>query len=381
MGRLVILAVVLAGCGRLGFDDELDGPPAECMVTLDRGAPRMNFHSERAIVAAGGLEPYTFSATDPATIDRATGVLATSGQSGTTRVTVADDAGCTAEAELTIGGSTLFYAGGTSMSVPSSQVWKSTDGIAWTLAGSLPDPRASGALLVLNDKLWWLSGTNGVSSQTEVFSSHDGATWTLEGNVPQASVNFGATVFGGRLWMIGGNASPEHDNVYASSDGASWSLTGHLPEANHGGSATVLRDKMFYIGGHNSQNGMLYRWVVTSTDGVTWTSTGNMPTGREYGDAFTMGNQVVYAGGQDLSSVKTTNVLTTTDGVAFTMQAPLPSARAFTALAMFGDYIVTAGGTDGGAFARAIPGNAWTMPATNFPIPRQSGKLAVFEPN
>ncbi|MBA3462751.1 MAG: exo-alpha-sialidase [Deltaproteobacteria bacterium] len=381
MGRLVAVVVVLAGCGRVGFDDEPDGPPAECMVTLEPGAARMNVNSERALVVAGGLEPYTFSATGPAAIEPSTGVLTTTGATGTVMVAVADDAGCTADASLTVGGSTLFYAGGTSNSVPSDQVWRSTDGITWTLAGSLPDKRSAGALLVMNDKLWWLSGTDGVSPQLDVWSSRNGVTWRVEGNVQQASVNFGAVVFDGRMWMIGGNANPEHDNVYASSDGASWTLTGNLPDANHGGSATVLGDRMFYIGGHNSGNGMLYRWVVTSNDGASWTSIGNMPTGREYAAALTLDDQIVFAGGQDLSGMKTTNVLSTVDGMTFAMQAPLPSARSFTAIAMFEGRLISAGGTDGGAVAQAIPGNAWTMPTTNFPIPRQSGKLAAFEPN
>lgn len=70
----------------MGFDDELDGPPAECMVTLDGGAARVNFNSERAIVAADGLEPYTFSATGPATIDRSTGVLTTAGEPGSVMI-------------------------------------------------------------------------------------------------------------------------------------------------------------------------------------------------------------------------------------------------------------------------------------------------------
>ena len=381
MGRLATFVLILVGCGRLGFDDR-ELSPDDCVLTLTPAQQRINFNSTRALTAADGLEPYAFAVTgDGLTVDPATGVIASRDQVGQATVTVTDDLGCTAEAHVDIGGDTLWYVGGSSMSVPSAQVYKSTDGATWTLAGSLPDKRTSGALYVFHDQLIWATGTDGVGPKTDVFASTDGASWVKIGDVPTASSNPGFAVFKDAVWLIGGSASPDTRLVFSSDTGTTWTQTGTLPDDNHGGAVAATADKLWYLGGHNSNNGMLYRWALSSTDGVTFQQPGMLASGREYASAIAIGDTVMLAGGQDTSPMTMSSVLTTQNGTDFAVQPPMPVARAFTTLVRFGDFVYSIGGNDGGGVVRApVSGGAWTPVIGNFPQPRQGGRAAVFTP-
>ncbi len=379
MGRVVFLLCILGGCGRLGFDDE-DTLPDECMLAIDPGAPRLNFHSQRSIQSSGGTAPVTFTLSGSGTIDAA-GVVSAGGDPGIATILAADAGGCTAEATLEIGGDTLWYVGGTSMSVPSPQVWRSTDGLAWTLAGTLPDKRTSGALLVFRDRLWWISGSDGVGPRDEVWSSDDGAIWTLAGHSPVAATNFGSVVFDNRMWMIGGSTGTDVKTVYASVDGDTWSMIGQLPDDSHGGSAIVAAGTMWYLGGHNRNTGTLKSWVLSSATGVTWQQTGTMMTGREYAAAIQAQDTIVLAGGQDLTPMQTSSVIAIMNGTTFAPQAALPVARAMGSLVLFDNRAWSIGGNDGGAvIVGTVPATSWTMQTTNFPVPRQGGRTAVFSP-
>ncbi len=371
----MVLSTVL-GCGRLGFDDHVT-PIDQCTLALDPGAAHLNFHSQRAIQIAGGTPPVDFAITGPATIDPE-GTVAALDDAGTAMITAVDAGGCTAETTLAIGGDALFFVGGTLSGVPSSQVWRSTDGLTWTNVGSLPDKRTSGALVVYHDRLWWMTGSDGVGPRDEVFSSLDGVTWTLAGHVPVAGANPGYAVFHDKMWLIGGAANPDTNTVYSSTDGITWTLAGHLPDENHGGSAVVMNDTLWYLGGHNSNSGTLFDWVLGSPDGSSWPQVGTLPAGREYGSAVVANGMIVFMGGQDLSSTKTTSVVSTTNGSTFTPQPALPMARAFGGSAMFGGKVFSVGGSDGGAVFRATIGTGWETPTTSFPQPRQSGRVAVF---
>lgn len=377
MWRWAFLLVGVTACGRLGFADHEPTPPNECALALDPGAPRLNFHSQRAIQASGGIEPITFTLTGIGTIDTL-GVVTADDAAGTATIIATDAGGCTAQTTLELGGDTLWYVGGSSMAVPSAQVWKSTDGHAWTLAGTLPDKRTSGGLLVFHDKLWWISGSDGIGERDEVWSSDDGVTWTLVGHVPAGATNFGHAVFADQMWMIGGGATPDIDTVYASVDGQSWPLIGHLPANNHGGASVVANGKLWYLGGHDRNTGMLYNWALSSSTGASWQQVGSIGMGREYAAALDLDGTIILAGGQDLTPTQTTSVIGTTTGTSFVVQAPLPVARAFGSLARFGGKLWSIGGTDGGAVFEAVPGGAWATPVTSFPVPRTGGKLAAF---
>lgn len=379
MGRLATLLVVLAGCGRIGFGAG-EAPPDGCAVTVAPAQQRMNFNSTRQLEPTGGAAPYHYALTgDGATVDATSGLVVSRDQPGQVTVTVTDDRGCSAQTSIDVGGDTLWYVGGSSMSVPQAQVYKSSDGATWTLAGALPDKRHSGALFVFHDQLIWATGTDGVGAKTDVFATTDGVTWTKIGDVPIATSNPGFAVYEDKLWLIGGDASPDIKEVFSSDVGVVWTQTGMLPELNHGG-AVAVTDRMWYVGGHNRTTGMLYRWVLSSADG-TFGMVGNLATGREYASAIAVGDTIMIAGGQDTTPTTMSSVLTTTNGTTFTTGSPMPVARAFSALVRFGDFVYSIGGSDGGGVARApVSGGAWTPVDGNFPQPRQSGRVAVFTP-
>ncbi len=378
--RRAVLLIILAACGRLGFEDARSRtPPGDCLLVLDPGAPRLNFHSQRQIQSKRGTQPIEFEIAGPATIDP-TGVVTAAGDPGTATIKATDAGGCTASTTLTIGGDSLWYAGGTANGVASSQVWTSGDGLTWTLAGNLPDKRSNGALLGFHDRLWWISGSDGIGPRDEVWSSPDGAVWTLAGHSPIAAISFASVVFDGQMWMIGGTAGADVKTVYASDDGATWSLVGMLPDDSHGGSATVARGKLWYLGGHNGLSGTVYNWVLSSTTGVTWQQTGTMATGRQYAAAIEMQGTIVLAGGVDTSVGMTTSVVTTTNGTTFVPWTPLPNARAYGQMVLFGGRAWAMGGNDGGAVFSGVPGMPWVTTTTSFPVPRESGGVVAFTP-
>ena len=382
MGRLatLVLVLVLAGCGRLGFGDH-DVAPDGCAVTVAPAQQRINFNSTRQLEPTGGDAPYHYALTgDGATVGATDGVVTARDQPGQVTVTVTDDRGCSAEARFDVGGDTLWYVGGSSMAVPQAQVYKSTDGATWTLAGSLPDKRNSGALFVFHDQLIYATGTDGVGPKTDVFATTDGMTWTKIGDVPTATANPGFAVWKDKMWLVGGAGASDIKEVFSSDAGTIWTATGSLPELNHGGAVAATADKLWYLGGHNNSTSMLYRWVLSSTDG-TFTMAGNLASGREYASAIAIGDTVILAGGQDTTPTSMSSVLTTQNGTTFVTQPPMPVARAFTALVRFGDFIYSIGGNDGGGVVRApASGGAWTAVTGDFPQPRQGGKAAVFSP-
>jgi hypothetical protein len=370
--RLLLVTSCIAGCGRFGFDDEV--MPDACAVQISAPSSRTNVHSYITFAATGGRPPYEFEVVaGPGAID-VDGKFASADQTGTATIEVKDAFGCTAQTTLEVGGTSMFYVGGTSMSVPTDQVLRSDDGITWTVVGNLPAARYSGALLVMKDTMFYVSGS-GATVARDVYASEDGVTWIRIGDVPVGATSFGGVVWRGQLWMVGGNGNGRATR--SSYDGKTWTDAGDLPEDNHGGSLAVLDDSLVYTGGHN---GALYDWVVTSPDGDTWTDAANLPAGREYHRSITVGDTLVIVGGQTTTPTALALVTTTTDGTTFQTMPDLPTARANTGLAWFRDALWSVGGSDGNGVYSAPMGGSWTSHTTNFPAPRTSGGLVAFTP-
>ena len=340
------------------------------------GPARVNFNSQIAFSAGGGDPEYVFSirGDGDATIDGSTGELRAGPEAGSAIVEVVDAVGCRAAADVVIGGDRLWFVGGSTASVPSGQVWRSTTGTDWTLVGQLPLPRTNGSLVTFRDQLLYIAGSNSNLVKT-VYASPDGVAWSEIGQLPSPASSFGFAVHQDRMFVVGGNGNT--DQVFASRDGATWTPVGTLPDPNHGGTLVSHAGRLWYVGGHN---GTVYDWVLSSPDGATWTMEGTIPIAREYHSAIVRDGAIWVVGGMDTGADRMTDVRTSTSGTSWTSVAPLPMPRAFGPLVAFLDRVWSLGGSDlGGVWS--TDGSTWIAhPTTTFPEPRQGGAVAVFTP-
>lgn len=176
-----------------------------------------------------------------------------------------------------------------------NDVYRSTDGVNWTLvSSSLPttgDP-INVVATVFNNEIWIIRGGS-------VYSSPDGTRWTqkgssLFGNVTRANATL--TVFQGALWYIGGtpnfgvtNPNPPTVNASnevfrSSADGTTWTqLTTPAPpfSPRFRHSSFVRNGRLWVFGGQGFAAGAVTGVAADawSTDGSTWTQEVN--TGRQ----------------------------------------------------------------------------------------------------
>ncbi len=364
----------LAACGRMNFDPA-EGEALRC-ETLALGDVAANVNSKTLLTPSGGYPPYQFAFVgDPpnaTALDADTGELTTGDDLGRGVVEVTDIGGCTVQAQVGVGGDTLFYVGGTFNQVPTNEVWRSTDGVTWDLAGTLPDQRYWGGLVVFENRLLWIAGSNS-TPRSDIYASTDGATWTAVGQAPFSATAFGFTVHQGQLWIAGGNNNG--DNVYASDNGIDWTLAGHLPMDNHGGSLVSTGNALLYAGGHN---GTLFDWVLSSADGASWTQVGTLSVPREYHTGVRIGGKMWLVGGQNTTPTPLDDVTTTDDGTSWSPIAQLPVARALASVVEFNDRVWSFGGSNS-AGVYSLGGGTWRVETSNFP-PRQAGLVARFTP-
>ena len=363
------LVLALVGCGRVGFD-------AQCGIdalTISPTAAHANFDSLVQFDATGGCPPYRFTQTGPGEID-VDGRYVTTSQVGTSEVTVTDTLGDTARATLEIGGTSLWFLGGAVNEVPKDEIWRSDDGLAWTMVGTLPVPVRSAATLVFDDRIWVIGGTDAQASDA-VWVSADGVTWSQAGRLPAPDSYPSAAVFERQIWVIGGNGVP--GQVLKSNDGAAWAHAGDLPILSHGASAIVHRGRLWYLGGHDVDN-VLYDEARSTIDGASWTVEGRLPSERELTGSWIANDQLVVAGG--LGAAELDEVVTSSDGVSWTVEGTLPATRYYGGFAELGARRWAVGGTDGGAVWSSADGLSWTVEDANFPLPRSDGGLVAFTP-
>lgn len=374
---MLVALATLGGCGRMNFDPA-EGEALRC-ETLALPAVNANLNSKTMLAPSGGYPPYQFAFVDTAptgvAVDADTGELVAGDSVGEGVVEVTDVGGCTVQTPIQIGGSTLFYVGGTSNSVPTDEVWKSTDGVTWELAGTLPERRYWGGLVVLDNRLLWLAGSDGSNPRDEIYASTDGVTWTEVGATPFAATAFGLTMHQGRLYAAGGNSNA--DNVYASDDGLAWALVGHLPMDNHGGSLVSTGTEMIYAGGHN---GSLFDWVLASTDGTSWAQIGTLAVPREYHTGLRVDGKLWLIGGQDTVPTPLDDVTKSGDGTSWAPIPKLPVGRALGSVVELGGRVWSFGGSNSaGVYSIDKSSGPWQVESSNFPA-RQAGLVARFTP-
>jgi hypothetical protein len=149
-----------------------------------------------------------------------------------------------------------------------SDVWYSSDGAHWNLAGSLP--HALGMIcgaVVFDGQMWVIGGgTYGDSQQgvagtvySEVWSSPDGVNWTMHANAPWPSRRYHSiTVLDNRIWVLAGvgpdGGGQNLDDVWYSPDGEHWTQVPNTPWVpRHAASAFALNGSLWITGGSPNQ--------------------------------------------------------------------------------------------------------------------------------
>ena len=176
----------------------------------------------------------------------------------------------------------LIYGGEQCSGPPLNDVWSSSDGIAWT---QLPNAPWSGRGMQISScvdgsgQMWMLSGSNESTrrSYNEVWKSTDGINWTLVNESAPWSGRYWHTVswFDNKMWLMGGMATAtEMNDVWYSEDGIIWrelkSTTGNWPSSTrHAQSTTVFDNSLWYMCGISTNNA----WKIMNTNGPLGTET------------------------------------------------------------------------------------------------------------
>jgi hypothetical protein len=167
----------------------------------------------------------------------------------------------------------------------SNAVWKSSDGVRWSLVTRAPwEGRHTAGWVIFNDRIWIIGGDrNSGHYQRDVWSSPDGLRWDLvTEQVPWSDrITPTVLVFKERLWVIGGTTTGEppgngaaFNDIYSSADGVSWRLeSAGAPWAPRGlilGNL-VFAGRMWIAGGGQYDDGRTYlNDLWSSDDGVNW---------------------------------------------------------------------------------------------------------------
>ena len=188
--------------------------------------------------------------------------------------------------------------------VTNNEVWRSADGLNWTLISTGPwEARHTFGSLIKDNKMWIVGGDELQNRwQKEVWNSPDGVNWTLlSDSVPWGDrMTHMTCVYNNKLWVMGGQkivgwsnvVDTAYNDVWNSSDGINWTqVTQHAawsPRAQIEGQC-IFDNKMWILGG-GTYNGVrnFYNDVWNSSDGVNWNLvTANAPWAvRQYNEVM-----------------------------------------------------------------------------------------------
>jgi N-acetylneuraminic acid mutarotase len=142
-----------------------------------------------------------------------------------------------------------------------SDVWKSSDGIDWTMVTGNANfqQRADFSCFVFKNEMWLIGGTNGSTYLKDIWKSSDGINWTLVNDNPMFSHRclLQAFVHNNEIWVIGGKSHTGFSNdIWKSKDGVNWtkviSSADFSPRAGH--NALSFKDKIFVLCGEDNSN-------------------------------------------------------------------------------------------------------------------------------
>jgi uncharacterized protein YaiE (UPF0345 family) len=182
----------------------------------------------------------------------------------------------------------MWLLGGWKNGPTTNEIWKSTDGVHWTLVTLAPWPgRHSSGFVLFDNKLWVIGG----DLNADVWSSSNGVDWELVTDTPPWGKRYSPYVaaYDNKLWFMGGlswlqvdethydfSQVTGYNDVWSSTNGHDWTLvTAHAPWQPRGliHGYTVFQNKLWIMGGglKGFNTTADYNDVWNTEDGVHWT--------------------------------------------------------------------------------------------------------------
>ncbi|MCG7556050.1 Ig-like domain-containing protein [Pseudoalteromonas sp. Of11M-6] len=163
-------------------------------------------------------------------------------------------------------------------------IWSSTDGINWQLeVEKAPfQGRAHFELIEFNEQLYLIGGERGVGTngakvfESDVWRSDDGVNWTLIQPTPGVYIGkvASAIVFQGKLWLYGDSYSSENSTIYSTEDGLNWTMQNSSAAYTPRSKPTLFvhNDHLWMYGGQvlESNKARAVNEIWSSEDGVNW---------------------------------------------------------------------------------------------------------------
>ncbi len=217
--------------------------------------------------------------------------------------------------------------------ITNNEVWRSADGLNWSLIAAGPwEPRHTFGSVLYDNKMWILGGDELQNHwQKDVWNSSDGVHWNLVcDTVPWGErMTHMSCVFDNKMWVMGGQkivgwsnvVDTVYNDVWSSTDGINWTQVtpnaGWAPRAQIQGQC-VFDNKMWIMGG-GTYNGIrnYYNDVWNSSDGITWNMvTANAPWAkRQYNEIAVYDSAMWVIDGYDGISGNRNDVWYSYDGI------------------------------------------------------------------
>jgi hypothetical protein len=212
-----------------------------------------------------------------------------------------------------IDGGTVWFAGGFKGKHPgpvTDEVWKyDLAADTWSPGPPLPEPRAAGALVVVDRNLHYFGGyhpdRNTDSSDHWVLSLDGGTAWQRDTDLPDPRGHLSSAVLCGKIYALGGEYGHDVRQVDIKTcqvyDPATkkWSAVANLPDGrSHFESSTIVHDGRILVVGGRCNSSTPPRNVVNdlidydpATD--TWTTVALMPQGLMASSAAIFDGRIV----------------------------------------------------------------------------------------
>jgi hypothetical protein len=157
-------------------------------------------------------------------------------------------------------GSIYTMGGDTKTAQQTNNIWRSTNGTAWTQQTAPAwGARIGHASVVYNNKIFVTAGcyNNGNSEYRDVWSSANGTSWTQETSSAEWTGRndhtLNANIKG--MWLVGGNDGYFKKDVWFSRDGKTWTqVLQNAPFDERASHASVIKDGYLYIFGGVNRN-------------------------------------------------------------------------------------------------------------------------------